>query len=102
FQSRSQQLGPSPFYWSLQSSFSSLGRGDKFGNNDLPLNFLRYDVFPTTSYPINYLSWITFTPTFGYRITHYGKQQTGQTQLDVPIVRNEPVPRNYKDSTMVF
>lgn len=100
FQSRSQQLGPTPLFWTLDTSYSSLGRGDQFGQNTLSSTYGRYDLFPTISYPMNYLSWLTLTPTFGYRITHYGKSQTGITSAQVPIIVDDPLTRKYKDFTL--
>ncbi|HSP07443.1 MAG TPA: LPS assembly protein LptD [Acidobacteriota bacterium] len=100
FQSRSQQLLGTPIFWSLDTSFSELGRGDAFGQNDLAFSYQRYDLFPTISYPFNYLSWMTITPTFGYRITRYGDSQYDVTSANVPILRGEPVTRKYADFTL--
>lgn len=97
FQSRTQQLGPTPFFWTLDSSYAALGRGDIFGKNDLSFTYPRYDLFPEISFPLNYLSWMTLTPSFGYRITHYGKTQSGQTSAGVPIVVEEAVTRKYSE-----
>ena len=100
FQSRSQQIGSAPIFWTLDTSYSALGRGDAFGKYDLSFTYPRYDLFPTVSVPLNYLSWITLTPTVGYRITHYGKSQAGQTVLDVPIVRDEPITRDFMEFSL--
>lgn len=76
FQSRTQKLGPSPLFWTLLSSFDQLGRGNTFANGtSVDFFYQRYDALPAISYPITYLSWLTFTPTFGERFTYYTKQQ---------------------------
>lgn len=100
FQSRSQELVHTPLFWTIDTSFAQLGRADKFGKNDLGFGYQRYDLFPTISYPMNYLSWLTLTPTFGYRITRWSKSQAGLTSADVPIAVDVPFTRNYTDFTL--
>lgn len=105
FQSRSQKLGPTPLFWSLASSFSQLGRGHTLRtsklNEQLTFSYQRYDLFPTVSLPITTLSWLTFTPSFGYRITHYTKQrQPPQPRDNLPVILDQPLTRNYTDMTL--
>jgi LPS-assembly protein len=71
FQSRDQQIPHTPIFTNLQTSFDYLGSGITF--KDVPFNdyFYRYDVFPEVYWPVTYLPWLTFTPTFGYRYTYY-------------------------------
>ncbi|HSE39967.1 MAG TPA: putative LPS assembly protein LptD, partial [Acidobacteriota bacterium] len=100
-QARSQKLGPTPLFWTFTGSATHLGRGDLVGAGELKLNYQRYDMFPGISYPMTYLSWLTFTPGFGYRITHYSKSQTEITSSrDVPVPLDQAVTRNYMDLSL--
>jgi LPS-assembly protein len=107
FQSRSQKIGSTPLFWSLDSSFSALGRGttlhtSKFNVQDT-FSYQRYDLFPSLSFPITYLSWLTLTPEIGYRITQYSKQRQIPDPHDVlPVILNEALTRNYWDLTLDF
>jgi LPS-assembly protein len=95
FKSRSQKLGPTPFYGTILTSYDYLGQGRNFTDgSQLRETFHRYDVFPTISWPITYLSWLTLTPTYGYRVTHWSKQKE-----DLGIV-DDPLTRRYSELTL--
>jgi LPS-assembly protein len=97
FISRNQQLFKSPFFWTLQSSYDLLGRGNRFEGETFRNTFQRTDLFPSISYPITYLSWMTFTPTFAYRWTDWTKQIIRDDNL--PAVVGQNLLRNYMDLT---
>ena len=50
-------------------------------------------MFPVVSYPMTYLSWLTLTPSFGYRLTYYSGSQL-ETGSRVPVFAQDPVTRN--------
>jgi LPS-assembly protein len=105
FESRSQKLGPTPLFWSIDTSFSQLGRGNTITTSKLEAQqtfaYQRYDLFPTVSLPITNLSWLTFTPSFGYRLTHYTSQRQPPEPGDVlPRIIDEGLTRNYMDLTL--
>jgi LPS-assembly protein len=89
FRSRSQRLGSTPFYGTLLTSYDRLGQGRNFELTDshIKTSFDRYDIFPTISWPITYLSWLTFTPSYGYRVTYWGKQKDLTGVIDDPLTR---------------
>jgi lipopolysaccharide assembly outer membrane protein LptD (OstA) len=99
FQSRSQKIGPTPLFWTFLGSADYLGRSDLFGAVPLKSTYQRYDMFPAISFPMTYLSWLTFTPSFGYRITHYTSQlaEAGST-----VAIKEPLTRNLMNFTLDF
>jgi len=98
FQSRNQQLGGTPFFWTLLSSFDELGRANTFANNTSKSFFYqRYDALPAISFPITYLSWLTFTPTFGERITYYSSSQN-----KVEGIVDDPLTRTYHQFALDF
>ncbi len=96
FQARSQKIGPTPLFWTFLGSTTHLGRADVVGKNPLSFNYQRYDMFPGISFPMTYLSWLTFTPGFGYRITHYTARQL-KPGTTIPVVGREPLTRDYMD-----
>lgn len=98
FLSRNQQLFSTPFFWTLQSSYDLLGRGNRIEGEVIRNTFQRVDLFPAISYPITYLSWLTFTPSAGYRFTNWTKQI--QRVGNRPEVVNENLTRDYLDLTM--
>lgn len=88
FRSRSQKLGPTPFFGSLLTSYDQLGQGRNFTDgSEIRNTFHRYDIFPSISWPITYLSWLTMTPTYGYRTTHWSKQRDDTAIIDDPLTR---------------
>lgn len=93
---RDQQIGPTPFFWTLDSSYDWLGKGLGFGDTNLHYTFTRSDLFPSFYWPINYLSWITFTPTIGYRTTRYSSQANLDEESD-DLVLKTPLTRSYTD-----
>jgi LPS-assembly protein len=95
FQMRSLKIGATPLFASLLTSFDELGRGNTFKNEtSTRFFFSRYDAFPSISFPMTYLSWLTFTPSFGERATHWTNSVTPDG------VQSEPVSRFYKDLTL--
>jgi LPS-assembly protein len=97
-QARSQEIGPTGLFWTFTGSVSHLGRTDVVGPNDLDIRYQRYDMFPGISYPMTQLSWLTVTPGFGYRVTHYTRSQLEPTgSRDVPVTVDEAFTRNYMD-----
>jgi lipopolysaccharide assembly outer membrane protein LptD (OstA) len=50
-------------------------------------SFHRYDIFPSISWPITYLSWLTVTPAYGYRVTHWSEQKSGAEIVEDPLTR---------------
>ena len=88
FQSRNQKLGPTPFYGALLTSYDHLGQGRNFENIDNIRNtFDRVDMFPAISWPITYLSWLTMTPSYAYRITHWSKSRDQTGVIDESLTR---------------
>ena len=94
FQSRNQKLGPTPFYATMLTSFDHLGQGRHFETQDVQNTFNRYDVFPAISWPITYLSWLTMTPAYAYRVTHWTQQRQEADVID------EPLTRRYSELTL--
>ncbi|PWT92647.1 MAG: hypothetical protein C5B54_03215 [Acidobacteria bacterium] len=95
FVSRSQKLGPTPFFWTVKTSFDSLGRGDSFLGENTRFSLLRYDVNPEISFPMTYLSWLTFTPTYGFRETYYTKSYDAEGNV-IPL----SLTRTYSEITL--
>ncbi|MCI0413190.1 hypothetical protein L0222_10380 [bacterium] len=87
FQSRSQKLGPTPFFGSLLTSYDHLGQGTKVLDEKITNSFHRYDIFPSISWPITYLSWLTLTPAYSYRVTHWSEQKNGAEIVEDPLTR---------------
>jgi LPS-assembly protein len=98
FLSRNQQLASTGLFWTLQSSFDLLGRGNRINEETFRNTFDRYDMFPSLSFPITYLSWLTFTPSFGYRVTNWTKQI--QRIGNRPEIVDQDLTRNYMDVTL--
>lgn len=95
FQMRSLKLGPTPLFASLLTSFDELGRANQFRNDTSTSSFYqRYDVFPSISFPMTYLAWLTFTPTFAQRYTRW----TNSIENDDIVA--QPLTRTYKDLTL--
>lgn len=92
-QSRNQQLFSTPLFWTLLTSFDYLGRGNRVLDETFRNTFRRFDIFPTISYPITALSWLTFTPSFGYRFTDWTKQIVRINNR--PEVVDENLTRNF-------
>lgn len=92
-QSRNQQLFSTPLFWTLLTSFDWLGRGNRADDQTFRNTFQRFDIFPTISYPVTALSWLTFTPSFGYRLTDWTKkiERVGNR----PEVVDENLTRNF-------
>jgi LPS-assembly protein len=90
FRSRNQKLGSTPFYITLLSSFDHLGQGRNFEKTNVQIknSFQRYDVFPGISWPITYLPWLTLTPSYAYRVTHWGEQKDETGIVDNPLTRH--------------
>lgn len=90
FVSRDQQIPHTPLFWNLNTSYDYLGNGFTTRLDDIHTIYSRYDLYPQIYWPINYLSWLTFTPTYSYRTTYYSKQldpaPLGFT-LDKPLTR---------------
>lgn len=99
FQSRNQKIGATPFFFTFLGSADWLGRGDVVGPKTLKFTYQRYDMFPVISYPMTYLSWLTFTPSFGYRLTYYSGSQL-ETGSRVPVFAQDPVTRNLATYTL--
>ena len=101
FQARSQEIGPTGLFWTFTGSASYLGRSDLLGSGELSSKYQRYDMFPGISFPMTYLSWLTLTPGFGYRVTHYSAQQQEATGSgDVPVILDDAVTRKYMDMAL--
>jgi lipopolysaccharide assembly outer membrane protein LptD (OstA) len=95
FQMRSLKLGATPLFASLLSSFDELGRANVFKDgSSSSFYYQRYDGFPSISFPVTYLSWLTLTPTYGQRYTHWTYSVTPDG------VMKDPVTRIYKDITL--
>ncbi|HJZ12327.1 MAG TPA: LptA/OstA family protein [Acidobacteriota bacterium] len=95
FQSRSQKLGPTPFFGALLTSGDHLGRRNTTAAGvSNSFQYQRYDMFPSVSWPITYLSWVTFTPTYGHRWTYYSKHTGALGTVD------ESFLRTYSDLTL--
>ena len=99
FQSRSQKIGPTPFFFTFLGSADFLGRSDVLGAKEFKSNYQRYDMFPGISYPITYLSWLTLTPSFGYRLTYYSASQL-EPGSTIPVIGKDPVTRNLATYTL--
>lgn len=96
---RDQQIGPTPIFWSLDSSYDWLGKGIANKDASFHYTFTRSDLFPSFYVPINYLSWVTFTPTIGYRTTRYSSQVDLDPD-DPALIMAKPLTRNVTDFTM--
>lgn len=99
FDARSQKLGPTPLFWSLKTSFDALGKTDSFGTLGVSEKnqWLRGDLGPTISFPMTYLSWLTFTPSYGYRLTYYTKSLTVPDEFFNQDVTNDNLLRKYSE-----
>jgi LPS-assembly protein len=66
---RTAQIGPSPFYLSLQSSLSALylNRGRDFTRG----TYGRFDAYPIVSFPFKEIPWLSLTARAGGRVTYY-------------------------------
>ncbi|HUP62608.1 MAG TPA: LPS assembly protein LptD [Thermoanaerobaculia bacterium] len=85
-----QRIGPTPFYFSMESSASrlrtsTLERGEATINAD----YYRADVFPTLSMQLRTPPWLSIKPQISVRETYYSasRDEFGNLQDDEPLTR---------------
>ena len=71
--SRSTKLGPTPLLFSFKTEASRFARTTQ----DTEIEFQRFDVLPSISYPFTKLSYLTFRTTFTGRYTYYTNRLDG-------------------------
>jgi len=69
FVNQKERIGNLPFFFSMDSSFTSF-RNEK-GVNKIELE--RADIYPRITYTLDRYPWITLTPTLGLRETYYSR-----------------------------
>ena len=88
FQGRPTKIGPTPILFGFSTSVSSFSRSVRQDR----LDFQRYDVLPTISYPFNRWPFLTARTSFITRFTRY----TEQTDSTGEVV-GDPVDRTYSE-----
>ena len=88
FQGRPTKIGPTPILFGFNTSVSSFSRSVRQDR----LDFQRYDVLPTISYPFNRWPFLTARTSFITRFTRY----TEQTDSTGEVV-GDPVDRTYSE-----
>lgn len=81
--SRPTNLGPTPLLFWFGSEVSDFSRT----NGDTQVNYKRFDVVPSISYPFTKLSYLTFRTTLTARYSYYTAQAAGPKIIDEPIDR---------------
>lgn len=89
-----QRLGPTPLYFSMESSSSRLRSGAVDNNNvrTIDADYLRTDLFPTLSLKLRTPAWLSIKPQVSVRETYYSASRdetTGQ------IADEESIRRSY-------
>lgn len=89
--SRSTKLGSTPFLFSFSTEASRLSRT----NRGAKVEFQRFDVLPSISYPFTKLPYLTFRTTLTGRYTHYTSRLEGASDYV-----EEGVDRRYFETTL--
>jgi len=87
---RATRIGPTPVLFAFDSEVVSLART----SGDRLLEYQRFDVAPTVSYPFTGLSYLTFRTSLTARYTYYTSSQTGSGGF----IEDEPVDRRYYET----
>jgi LPS-assembly protein len=86
-----QQVGRTPFYFSMESSASHLRTGAVVGTErTIDADYMRADVFPTVSMRLRTPQWLSVKPEVSVRQTYYTAsrdENTGRAIEDDPINR---------------
>jgi len=77
-----QRIGPTPFYFSMESSSSRLRSGgvSSTGVETIVADYLRTDVFPTVSMQVRTPAWLSVKPQISVRDTFYSASLDETTQ----------------------
>ncbi len=87
FGGRATRIGPTPILFAFDSEVVSLSRSSQ----EQLIDYQRFDVTPTISYPFTALSYLTFRTSLTGRYTHYTASQTASGGF----VDEEPVDRRF-------
>ena len=86
-----QQIGPTPFYFSMESSTSRLRTsGINAGVRTVNADYFRSDIFPTLSMQLRTPAWFSVKPQVSVRETYYSAsldEATRQVDSDDPLTR---------------
>lgn len=83
FNARPNGIFGSPILFSFNTEAASFART----NRDVLIEYERFDVTPTISYPFTALSWLTFRGSLTGRLTHYTSSLEGRDLTDDPVDR---------------
>ena len=85
-----QRLGPTPFYFSMESSMSRLRTSQLVeGTSTIDADYYRGDIFPTISMQLRTPPWLSIKPQISLRETYYSasRDEFGKVQDDDPLTR---------------
>jgi LPS-assembly protein len=99
---RTAQIGPTPFFLSLQSSLSALylNRGRELSNGDELTRgtYGRFDAYPIVSFPFKEIPWLSLTARAGGRVTYY----TNSVNVPGGAFNGDSFTRTYAEGGVSF